>query len=389
METPSEKSAGGRRPRLSKAGRIAAVYAGVFAAAAVMIAFGWRNDAVSVSESIKNGVLNADSINVAFENVGGRLVERPVTESQEVRKGDVLMVLDGTDNAISIERTKAQVAAAEASVASEEEAIRLSEHTINLDEGSQWKHIEELHAQVVSAQKELDSARADVARYGALVKSGAIPKKTYDDAVTKASTDAAAVTAAQRQLDSATLGATKVELQRLNKEGKAYGMHLYSVRNSRRELANRRNTLARLEANLDELKASLKQLEVDRGRLTLRAPEDGKVLKFMYEPGEMVAAGTPAVLLETKRRYIDIYVSEKIAAKIRPGQRIKASIPALGKDAEGTVRYVEAASSFADLRATRERGQADLTSFDVRIYLDDVPGILAGMSVEVKDEGGI
>ena len=33
---------------------------------------------------------------------------------------------------------------------------------------------------------------------------------------------------------------------------------------------------------------------------------------------------------------------------------------------------------------TRERGQADLTSYQVRIYMESIPKLLTGMTLEVK-----
>lgn len=45
-----------------------------------------------------------------------------------------------------------------------------------------------------------------------------------------------------------------------------------------------------------------------------------------------------------------------------------------------------AAPSFADLRMTREQGQADLTSFKMRVYTDQDPQLLRGMTVELAND---
>ena len=42
------------------------------------------------------------------------------------------------------------------------------------------------------------------------------------------------------------------------------------------------------------------------------------------------------------------------------------------------------APAFADLRGTRERGQADLKSLVARIYVTPQPGVIPGMSIGVK-----
>lgn len=46
-----------------------------------LIYIGSRGDATSVAQRIKSGVLTADEVNIAFENVGGRLLSRKVKES--------------------------------------------------------------------------------------------------------------------------------------------------------------------------------------------------------------------------------------------------------------------------------------------------------------------
>ncbi len=68
--------------------RTTGIFAGLLAVGSLLIFFGTRNDAVTVARSIKAGVLTADEVNTAFQNVGGRLVERPIIESQHVKKGD-------------------------------------------------------------------------------------------------------------------------------------------------------------------------------------------------------------------------------------------------------------------------------------------------------------
>lgn len=62
-----------------------------------------------------------------------------------------------------------------------------------------------------------------------------------------------------------------------------------------------------MQTNRVALEVELETLAVEEQRLTLRAPEDGKVLELLYEPGEMVPASPAAVILETDRRYYDMY----------------------------------------------------------------------------------
>lgn len=350
-----------------------------------LIFFGSRNDAVTVAKSIKSGVLTADEINVAFQNVGGKVLTRAVQESQQVKKGDVLMVLEDTDTRLAIDRLKAVIAGQEASVRQEESAITIAENETNLSEAATWRNIEAVQASLDAAISALDFANTEYQRHIQLRKAGGVSQSQLDN--TRNTYIAAKMTTVQlqSQLSTLTVGATTEQLQQFSKTKDATGMTLQSIINARHTIKNRHNQLAQLRAQLSQSQAELEQLEVNYQRLTLVAPEDGKVLKIMYEDGELVPTGAPAVLLETNRKYVDIYVNETMVNDYQPGTTVTANVIALDKEVSGKIRFATAAPSFADLRMTRERGQADLTSYQVRIYVDDIPNLLTGMTIEVND----
>lgn len=357
----------------------------LFLIALCLIYFGSRNDAVTVARSIKSGVLTADEVNVAFENVGGKLLRRDVEESQNIKEGDVLMVLDDVDIRISIERLQATIRYQEALIRQEESAIKIANDENQLLEHSSWRKIEEIQASLRSAQSNASLAQAEFNRIAKLIKSGHVSQSLMDSTRNTLTQADAAVVQAERQLASITIGATTEQIQQLTATGKSEGMTLQTIVNAREEIKNRQNTLDQLQAQLAQSRADLKQLEINLKRLTLTAPQAGKVLKLLYEPGEIVPSGAPAVLLETDRKYFDIYVNETMVRTYQPGTIITARIPALNAKTKGVVRFATAASSFSDLRMTRERGQADLTSYQVRIYTQDNQQLLTGMTLEVDD----
>ncbi|MBR1806659.1 MAG: HlyD family secretion protein, partial [Selenomonadaceae bacterium] len=55
-----------------------------------------------------------------------------------------------------------------------------------------------------------------------------------------------------------------------------------------------------------------------------------------------------------------------------------------GKKVRGTIRLLTQAPGFADLKQSREKGQADLSAFQVRIYIDANENVLAGQTVTVE-----
>lgn len=163
-------------------------------------------------------------------------------------------------------------------------------------------------------------------------------------------------------------------------------MTLCAILQQRVDTENLVNALDSLKAQRKALQAQLGSLELSLKRTKLYAPEDGKIQEVLFDEGEMIPASTPVVTLETDRRYYDVYISEKAAAFYKEGQTVTAFSPALDREIKGKVRFVQAAPSFADLRMTREQGQADLTSFKMRIYVDGDPDLLTGMTLEISDE---
>jgi HlyD family secretion protein len=67
------------------------------------------HDAVVQAMKIKSGILTAEQVKVSFNSVSGKLQKEAVQESQEVKKGDVLLVLDSTDVDLNIEKLQAQI----------------------------------------------------------------------------------------------------------------------------------------------------------------------------------------------------------------------------------------------------------------------------------------
>ena len=361
------------------------VFAVLIAVGTTFMVLGPRRDADTLAQSQKYGTLTAEDVNTAFEKVSGKLVSRPAVEGRMVKAGDVLMELDSTDTDtdISIAKTKAQIAENAAAVEEAKRTIETSLTASGTTEKNSWRTIEGAKANLDSAIATEKHAKADYDRAKNLITSHAISQASFDSARNTWESAASAVTTARKQLDASTVGASKSDLARLAKTGSAQGMRLAAIADTRASIETQKLKVKQLEAAGEQLKQALAALEVEKSRLTIKAPEDGKILKVMYQVGEIVPAGSPAVLLESNRQYYEIYVSEKDAAKFAEGKTVKGET-ATGKTVTGTVRVLHEAPAFADLRGTRERGQADLKSLVARIYVTPQPGVIPGMSIGVK-----
>ncbi len=358
----------------------------IICTASLLIMIGTRSDAVTQARRLQAGVVAADEISVSFENVGGRLVKRRVNESDTVKKGDLLLEINAEDIELAVASLKAQLRHIDAQLDAQTTSLKNSRDRVRTSEISLWREIEELYASFQGAEAELTRAQAQYKRYENLDKAAAVSKSSYDEARSVYLQDLAQVTSIKKSLAKLTLGATDEQLQRLKRDHDASGMTLSSVIQQKVDTENMENELRALRAQHDSLQAQLQQQELNLKRTKLYAPEDGRVLEIMYDEGEMVAASSPAVVIESNRKYFDVYISEKAAAHYHAGGRIEGYAPALARSVGGDIRFVLAAPSFADLRMTREQGQADLTSFKMRVYTDQDPQLLRGMTVELAND---
>ena len=78
------------------------------------------NDAVVMGREKKEGILTAEQVKISFDSVKGRLIKENVKEGEYVQKGEILMELDPTDTALSIEKMKAEIEALDAQIKSME-----------------------------------------------------------------------------------------------------------------------------------------------------------------------------------------------------------------------------------------------------------------------------
>ncbi|SDO89546.1 HlyD family secretion protein [Selenomonas ruminantium] len=332
------------------------------------------NDALVLATEKKEGILTAEQVKMSFDSVSGRLVKEAVKEGDFVKKGDVIMELDSTDTDLSIAKLKTQIAQMEAQIASTSGTQGINYLKADTDESQNYRGIDQQQAAIQSANVTLKNAQLDYNRKVSLVQAGAIAQSQLDDAEMTLN------------VARANLEQQKQLLNKLTAVTNGSGTDsIAQARMAAANMANMANDVEALRQQKAALEVQLKELEVAKERLTLRAPEDGKILKVLAKEGEMISPSTPVVLLESNRSYYDIYVSEKQAAQLAEGKAITGTTVAGDREVTGTVHLLTQAPGFADLKNSREKGQSDLSAFQVRIYIDKQDGIIPGMTIEVKD----
>ncbi|UHA74702.1 HlyD family efflux transporter periplasmic adaptor subunit [Paenibacillus sp. 481] len=122
------------------------------------------------------------------------------------------------------------------------------------------------------------------------------------------------------------------------------------------------------------------------GDIDVFAPDDGVINRMIVKPGDQVQQGVPLVILQKNNYYTDLYIQESEIQKLGVNQNITVHFPYLDHPTQvmGVIASISAAPQFANLRMTREKGQADLSMFLVRIRMNSNADLLPGMTAEVK-----
>ncbi|HZG17233.1 MAG TPA: HlyD family efflux transporter periplasmic adaptor subunit [Candidatus Bathyarchaeia archaeon] len=360
-------------------------------------------DPVTVASERKGSLLTAEQVNVSFQQVGGKITEVLVQEEQQVKKGDVLMKLDSIDIDLEINKLKSDIAQIDAQIKQTNTTINVGYEKVNTQQtqaligikkaetsqkqvldGARDEDITQQQLAVQSATATYEDTKRSYTRMKQLYEQGALSKADFDSISTSLQLAEKAVKQQQEALSKMLTGATEEERMQATLSTEDAKTTLAQVDQARKELDTKKVEIERLQAQKEGLDVQLKTLEVKRDRLTLKAPQDGKIIKVVSKVGENVAAGSPVIMLETDQLYYDVYVDEQQVTKLKAGEELAGHLVALDQEVKGNIEFITAAPQFANLRMSREKGQADLASFQVRVQVERTEKLLPGMTIEVN-----
>ncbi|MDD3022817.1 MAG: HlyD family efflux transporter periplasmic adaptor subunit [Syntrophomonadaceae bacterium] len=303
-------------------------------------------DAVTLASIEKNSLLTADTVNTSFQGVGGRVVSIEVVEQQDVKAGDVIMNLATTDIDLQISQLEVSIAQQDIKI---EQAQLLQVRP---------EEQEKQRLAVASAQESLNQIQQNFDRYEALYNADAVSQKDYQAA------------ASQLEIARNTLAQQQAQLNKLD-----------ALTNTESQTYKYNEDLLFLQK--DTLKTQLKALKIQKERMVLKAPVDGKITRLVPKVGELVSPGVPAAIIQSHNLYYSMYVDEIQTVKFRKGDKVTGYVPALQENITGTVRSISSAPQYASLRMSRDKGLSDTSSYLIIVDVDASSKLLPGMTVEV------
>jgi membrane fusion protein (multidrug efflux system) len=324
------------------------------------------------SVSTENAYVGAETASIT-SMVSGQVLDVMVSDTQQVKKGDLLVRVNERDAEIALAQAQAELMKAQRQYKqTQANSSALNSQVFVSDDG-----IHSAEAQVAKAQAELNKAQDDLARRSQLSTSGAISKEEL-------STAQSAVNNAQAVLDLAKAGLAQAQSSQKAAQS-TLAANEALIRGS-----NETSTPDVLIAQ-----AHLKQAILDLERTEIKAPFDGVIARRNIQVGQRVAPGTVLMMLvPISKLYVDANFKESHLAKVKAGQKAVLTSDLYGDKVEfhGTVVGFSGGtgSAFALIPAQNATGNwiKVVQRLPVRIALD--PKELAehplrvGLSMEAK-----
>lgn len=276
---------------------------GILAIVVVVIALGWAawyflTQAGRVSTD--NAYVGADTAQVT-PLVAGPAAEVRVGNTQTVRKGDILVVLDSADARIQVAEAEAALAQAEQRYAQARANVGAAQGRL----GARGSEIAQAQARLTDANANFERARVELARREALISSGAVSGDELTAARTAYQSARAAMALAQAGVRSAE--ATQA----------AAGGEVEAA------AALVQGTTAGTAPDVVAARARLAQARLNLARTVIRAPIGGVITNRQIQVGQRIAAGTPIMtIVPVDAAFVDANFKEDQLARVRPGQPV-------------------------------------------------------------------
>ncbi|MCL6230860.1 efflux RND transporter periplasmic adaptor subunit [Acinetobacter amyesii] len=253
------------------------------------------------SVSTDNAYVGAETASIT-SMVTGQVAEVLVSDTQQVKKGDVLVRIEARDAEIALAQAQAELLKAKRQY----KQTAANSSSLNSQIFVSDDAIHSASAQVAKAQADLNKAQDELQRRQQLAASGAISKEEL-------STAQSAVNTAKASFDVAQAGLAQAKSsQKAAQSNKAANDALIQD-------SNENSTPDVLIAQ-----ARLQQAQLDLERTQIKAPFDGVVTRRNIQVGQRIAPGTSLMMVvPVSQLYVDANFKESQLAGVQAGQKVE------------------------------------------------------------------
>ncbi|WP_336033129.1 HlyD family efflux transporter periplasmic adaptor subunit [Acinetobacter bereziniae] len=310
-----ENEAQGDLEAKQKRKKMLKIFAIIVVAAAILYAI-W---ALVFSNTVEtdNAYVGAETAEIT-SMVSGQVAEVLVSDTQQVKKGDVLAIIDNRDAKIAVAEAEAALTKAKRQYtqSSANSSSLSSQILVSTDD------INSAKAQVAQAEVAYQQAQQEFARRQQLSATGAISKEEFSKAQS-------ALNNAKASVDVAKAALAQTESKR-----KAAQSNLDANE------ALIRGTSQSSTPDVLVAQAKLDQALLDLQRTEIKAPLDGIVARRSIQIGQRVAPGASLMkIVPIADLYVDANFKESQLKNVKVGQKATLTSDLYGKDVEyhGTV----------------------------------------------------
>jgi HlyD family secretion protein len=313
---------------------------------------------------------------------GARVETLNVTHGQQIRKGDVIAVLDTYARRLAaLQEAQEQVRVSQAQLSQVEAGaksgqIQAQARVVDRQQAELQTETRAQEAEIARLEAELNHAELEARRYQVLYTDGAVSASLRDSKQLIADT-------VRQQLNEAQVNLSRIQQSRQQQVSEALAtldqiaeVRPVDVNVARSQVAAAQASVARAQAELD--------------LATVRSPQAGQVLKIHTRPGELVSDKGIISLGQTQRMVAVAEVYEVDLNHIRVGQTatVISKNNAFPEVLRGEVTEVGLEINKQDVLNTDPAAQFDARVVEVKVLLDEtssrqVAG-LTNLSVQVS-----
>lgn len=294
-------------------------------------------------------------INSVSSRVSGTVTAVYVEDNQSVQAGQLLVDLDPRDYQVALAMAKAGLGAARRQISVQNPNVPITNTTSQTTISTSGLDVSAAQANLAAAEQEYQSALAqvrlaqanhnndlaEVARYKALVDKDEVSRQQYDAKVTTAKASQANVEANQAAADSRRKQIDQAQAQ----VNKARATEEQARTNAPQQIEIQTANVASKQAEAYRNQTEVEQAELNLTYTKIFAPVSGVVGKKSVEVGMRVSPGQELLaVVPLDDIWVTANFKETQLKRMREKQRVTVKVDALGRDYEGYVESLSAAS---------------------------------------------
>lgn len=287
--------------------------------------------------------------------VQGYIKEIRFKEYEQVKKGDILVIIDDADMRLNVAKAKADYASALAGRSVADRSVASASANVAVSDAS-----------IAEAKVLMEMASIDLARYEKLLAEDAVTRQQYDGAKTDYDAKKARYEMLTRQ-KNATSSAVEVSRQRITQS----------------------------EAGIELSRALLETAELNLSYTVILAPCDGYTSRKEIQVGQLVQPGQTLLdIVDTSDIWVTANYKETQLQHIAPGSKVEIEVDAIPDVTfTGEVQSISTATGASLSILPQDNSAGNFVKVRQRVPVrirfvgnkpDEMAKLRAGMNVECK-----